>query len=66
MIDELCCRVPDGTEFAVIERAFGVAHDLKQFAVLHVHQRAAAAVATSAHAFEDLDVSRNRAGGLAG
>src|SRR5262245_56785631 len=43
VIDELRRRRTDRAEIAVILRAFGVAFDLRELAVLDVHQRAATA-----------------------
>ena len=58
VIDELRGRRADRTEVAVIQRTFGIALDLDELAVFDVHQRAAAAVATAAHALQNLDVAR--------
>ena len=58
VIDELRGRRADRTEVAVIQRALGIALDLRELAVFDVHQRAAAAVATAANALQNLDVAR--------
>src|SRR6185503_17284399 len=58
VIDELRRRRADRTEVSVIQRAFGIALDLRQLAVLDMHERAATAVAAAADALQDLDVAR--------
>src|SRR3954468_23360627 len=45
VIHELGRRGPDRAEVAVVQRPFRIALDLRELAVLHVHQRAATPVA---------------------
>src|SRR4029079_6038439 len=59
VIDELRSRGANLREVAVIQRAFGVALDLRELAVVHVHQRSAATVAAPADALQNLVVSRH-------
>src|SRR5262245_8651506 len=58
VIDELRGRGADRAEIAVIQRTFGVAFDLREHAVLDVHERAATAVAAVADALQNLYVFR--------